>query len=65
VLNAANEVAVEAFLARRIRFDGIHAVNIATLSAVPASNPASLGDLLELDARARTEASTQAGRLAT
>jgi 1-deoxy-D-xylulose-5-phosphate reductoisomerase len=64
VLNAANEVAVEAFLSRRIRFDEIHAVNIATLSAVPASNPGSLGDLLELDARARAAAGMQAARLA-
>ncbi|HEY8050822.1 MAG TPA: 1-deoxy-D-xylulose-5-phosphate reductoisomerase [Ramlibacter sp.] len=64
VLNAANEVAVEAFLARKIRFDEIHAVNLATLSAVAASNPGSLGDLLELDARARSAAAAQVGRLA-
>ncbi|MEJ6022942.1 1-deoxy-D-xylulose-5-phosphate reductoisomerase [Ramlibacter sp. PS4R-6] len=63
VLNAANEVAVEAFLARRIRFDGIHAVNLATLSAVAASNPATLDDLLDLDARARAAATAQVARL--
>ena len=34
VLNAANEIAVEAFLAGAIRFDQIHAVNVQTLSAV-------------------------------
>ena len=62
VLNAANEVAVEAFLARRIRFDEIHPVNLATLSAVPASNPGSLGELLELDARARAAAASQVAR---
>jgi len=56
VLNAANEVAVQAFLERRIRFDQIHAVNEATLAAVPPGQPASLGDLLELDARARVKA---------
>ena len=39
VLNAANEVAVAAFLDRRIRFDQIHGVNVATLEAVTASNP--------------------------
>ena len=33
VLNAANEVAVEAFLQGQIRFDQIHAVNTATLQA--------------------------------
>jgi 1-deoxy-D-xylulose-5-phosphate reductoisomerase len=63
VLNAANEVAVEAFLARRIRFDQVHDVNLATLSAVAASNPATLGDLLDLDARARDAAGAQVGRL--
>jgi 1-deoxy-D-xylulose-5-phosphate reductoisomerase len=64
VLNAANEMAVEAFLAGRIRFDQIHAVNTATLSTVPGSNPQSLDDLLELDARARAAAGLQVGRLA-
>ena len=64
VLNAANEVAVAAFLDRRIRFDEIHRVNLATLSAVAASNPESLDDLLALDARARDAAGAQVGRLA-
>jgi 1-deoxy-D-xylulose-5-phosphate reductoisomerase len=65
VLNAANEMAVAAFLDRRIRFDEIHRVNLATLSAVAASNPASLDDLLALDARSRAEAGAQIARLAT
>jgi 1-deoxy-D-xylulose-5-phosphate reductoisomerase len=56
VLNASNEVAVEAFLAGRIRFDQIHALNLATLSSAPASNPRSLADLLELDVRVRQQA---------
>ena len=64
VLNAANEVAVEAFLARRLRFDRIHAVNLETLAAVAPSNPASLGDLLALDADARAAANAAALRLA-
>ena len=34
VLNAANEVAVEAFLAGRLRFDRIHALNRACLDSV-------------------------------
>lgn len=65
VLNAANEVAVAAFLDRRIRFDQIHGVNLATLSAVAASKPASLDELLALDARARAAAQEQVRRLAT
>ncbi len=53
VLNAANEVAVAAFLDRRIRFDQIHSVNLATLERVTPSRPATLQDLLDLDARGR------------
>jgi 1-deoxy-D-xylulose-5-phosphate reductoisomerase len=64
VLNAANEVGVAAFLARRIRFDQIHAVNLATLAAVAPSKPESLQDLLELDARAREVAERSAERAA-
>ncbi len=63
VLNAANEVGVEAFLDRRIRFDQIHAVNLATLEAVATSNPRSLQDLLDLDARSRAAATAAIGRL--
>jgi 1-deoxy-D-xylulose-5-phosphate reductoisomerase len=65
VLNAANEVAVAAFLASRIRFDHIHDVNLATLAAVASSNPQSLEELVALDARAREAAQAAIGRLAT
>jgi 1-deoxy-D-xylulose-5-phosphate reductoisomerase len=65
VLNAANETAVEAFLDRRIRFDQIHQVNLATLAGVEASNPGSLEELLELDARSRAAARRAISRLAT
>ncbi|CAM3380818.1 1-deoxy-D-xylulose-5-phosphate reductoisomerase [Paracidovorax anthurii] len=64
VLNAANEVAVASFLERRIRFDQIHRLNLATLEAVAPSNPDSLGALLDLDARARSVARHSAERLA-
>jgi 1-deoxy-D-xylulose-5-phosphate reductoisomerase len=56
VLNAANEVAVAAFLERRIRFDQIHVVNLETLAAVAPSSPRSLEDLLALDALSRDAA---------
>jgi len=56
VLNAANEIAVEAFLDRRLRFDRIHAVNLETLAAVSPSKPLSLDDLLAIDALAREAA---------
>jgi 1-deoxy-D-xylulose-5-phosphate reductoisomerase len=64
VLNAANEVAVAAFLDRRIRFDQIHGVNLATLAAIAISKPESLADLLTLDARARASAEGEIRRLA-
>ncbi|WP_440108868.1 1-deoxy-D-xylulose-5-phosphate reductoisomerase [Acidovorax sp. BL-A-41-H1] len=64
VLNAANEVAVGAFLAGKLRFDHIHAVNLATLDAVSPSKPDSLESLLDLDALARTAATGAAERLA-
>ncbi len=58
VLNAANEIAVQAFLDGLIRFDQIHAVNIETLSHVFPSKPASLEDLLEIDAMSRRSAAS-------
>ena len=64
VLNAANEVAVGAFLSGRLRFDQIHAVNLATLDAVSPSKPDSLAALLDLDTQARHAAEHVAGRLA-
>jgi len=56
VLNAANEIAVEAFLNKHIRFDQIHRVNTETLSKVTPASPQSLPDLLSLDAQSRAHA---------
>ena len=56
VLNAANEVAVQAFLDCNIRFDQIHAVNMETLSRIAPSKPSSLEDLLAIDAQSRAAA---------
>ena len=65
VLNAANEVAVDAFLGGRLRFDGIHRVNAAALEGVaPAAGDAdSIEALLALDARARDAARAHVARL--
>lgn len=63
VLNAANEVAVAAFLDRKIRFDQIHHVNHATLEAIQFSDVHELADLLALDARARSHALAVAKKL--
>ncbi|HEY8707194.1 MAG TPA: 1-deoxy-D-xylulose-5-phosphate reductoisomerase, partial [Burkholderiaceae bacterium] len=53
VLNAANEIAVAAFLAGTIRFDRIHSVNAHALERVDvrAQRCDSLDSLLDLDAR--------------
>lgn len=59
VLNAANEVAVQAFLDERIRFDQIHAVNQSTLASVLPSKPMHLDDLLAIDAQSRHVALSQ------
>ncbi len=56
VLNAANEVAVAAFLGQRIRFDQIHAVNLATLSQVLPGRSVCIEDLLTIDAESRSVA---------
>jgi len=54
VLNAANEMAVDAFLQRRLTFDRIHAVNLETLEKTQLpQTPGSLEDLLAVDAQAR------------
>lgn len=63
VLNAANEVAVAAFLDRQLRFDQIHAVNLATLEALVPSKPTGLPDLLAIDEEARAAARQQIERL--
>ena len=63
VLNAANEVAVAAFLEKRIRFDQIHTVNLATLARLPVSEVRGIDDLLALDAETRTIAGAIAAHL--
>ena len=55
-LNAANEVAVAAFLSRRLRFTEIARVAEETVSACAADEPRTLDDVLELDGAARARA---------
>jgi 1-deoxy-D-xylulose-5-phosphate reductoisomerase len=66
ILNAANEVAVAAFLDGQIGFAAIHQVNAGTLDGLlPGLDPdASIEALLALDARARAHAGALARRLA-
>ncbi len=53
ILNAANEVAVEAFLANRIKFTGIAKIIDNALSAITASDGLNLEQVLEDDMKAR------------
>ena len=53
ILNAANEVAVQAFLDLRLPFLGIPQLLRATLAACPAGSEGSLADVLKADADAR------------
>jgi 1-deoxy-D-xylulose-5-phosphate reductoisomerase len=55
-LNAADEVAVEAFLAGRISYPGIAATIAETLARVPVREPHSVGEVLEIDRESRAVA---------
>jgi 1-deoxy-D-xylulose-5-phosphate reductoisomerase len=56
VLNAANEVAVEAFLARRIGFRDIHRIIEKTMNGHSATYPQEVEAILEIDGWARRRA---------
>ena len=56
VLNAANEIAVEAFLGGRLRFDRIHAINAQCLADLRPGDCGSIEALLALDDRTRVHA---------
>lgn len=53
ILNAANEIAVAAFLEGRLSFLGIPRLNEAVLAALPAAPEGSLADVLGADGEAR------------
>ena len=52
-LNAADEVAVEAFLAGRIAFPHIYEIVRETLAKAPVRYPQSVSDILEIDSQSR------------
>ena len=62
-LNAANEMAVEAFLDGRIRFTDIPRVISETLDAVPVMPLSTLDDVLVADAQARAKSAAIVERL--
>ncbi len=56
VLNAANEIAVEAFLAGRLPFTSIARVIAETLESIPGSEAGNLDAVMQADAAARRKA---------
>ncbi|MEE8076382.1 MAG: 1-deoxy-D-xylulose-5-phosphate reductoisomerase [Candidatus Binatia bacterium] len=62
VLNAANEVAVGAFLQRRIGFRDIHQIIQKTMEAHSSSNPKGLSEILGADRWARERAETMVNK---
>jgi 1-deoxy-D-xylulose-5-phosphate reductoisomerase len=64
VLNAADEVAVAAFLAGKIGFTAIPAAIERVLAAMPASQPTHFEDLFAADAEARRRTEEEVGGLA-
>ncbi|HEX7293859.1 MAG TPA: 1-deoxy-D-xylulose-5-phosphate reductoisomerase, partial [Solirubrobacterales bacterium] len=64
VLNAADEVAVAAFLEGRIEFTAIAAVIERVLAEMPAQQPTHFEDLFAVDAEARRRTEEQVGGLA-
>jgi len=64
VLNAADEVAVAAFLDGKIRFTAISAAIERVLEAMPALQPTHFEDLFAVDAEARRRSEEEVGGLA-
>jgi 1-deoxy-D-xylulose-5-phosphate reductoisomerase len=62
-LNAANEVAVDAFLAGRIVWGAIAAVVAETVARFDSPAPQGAGDVVEADRRARERAEAEVARL--
>jgi 1-deoxy-D-xylulose-5-phosphate reductoisomerase len=60
-LNAADEIAVEAFLAGRISFPGIARIVAETLERVPNRTPRSVEEVLEIDRASRQTARALVG----
>lgn len=54
VLNAANEIAVEAFLSGRLAFDRIESISAEALQKQAVGRISSLDDILQLDAQTRS-----------
>jgi 1-deoxy-D-xylulose-5-phosphate reductoisomerase len=63
ILNAANEIAVDAFLSHKIRFTDIAIVIEKTMQTIPTNVANSLERILEADTEARTVANAMIAKL--
>ena len=64
-LNAADEVAVEAFLERRISFPSIYRIVEQTVSKLPRRQPETINDILEIDLESRSLARQLVAKMAS
>jgi 1-deoxy-D-xylulose-5-phosphate reductoisomerase len=62
-LNAADEVAVEAFLKGEISFPSVAELVEETLMKVPVRQPGSIGDILEMDRESRAVCGDLVGQI--
>ncbi|WP_343183267.1 1-deoxy-D-xylulose-5-phosphate reductoisomerase [Buchnera aphidicola (Neophyllaphis podocarpi)] len=53
ILNAANEIAVDAFLRKQISFNSIYKLNKSVVMSFSCPEPKSIEDIIEIDRRAR------------
>jgi 1-deoxy-D-xylulose-5-phosphate reductoisomerase len=63
VLNAANEIAVDAFLNKKIRFDQIADLIEMTLGKIEIKNAIEIDEIIEIDARSRVYSQEMIGKL--
>ena len=61
-MNAANEIAVQAFLDRQISFMDIAKINSKTIEKISPYTIQNIDDVLEIDAQAREVAKTLIGK---
>ncbi|MEG1691751.1 MAG: 1-deoxy-D-xylulose-5-phosphate reductoisomerase, partial [Hafnia sp.] len=64
-LNAANEIAVAAFLDQQIRFTDIAVLNLSVLETMDLREPQSVDDVLTVDTEARITAQKAVTRFAS
>ena len=65
IFNAANEIAVEAFVSRKIRFVEIPTIIEKTLHSIDNTQPSSLEEVLHYDLQARRHAANFVAKISS